>query len=172
MAYVAETVRLPLSLYLVLAGFNGLRWRGAMRTIGDFVEGGSTLLAIRQAPRCLRWSYSNACATVHLCTMQWMTFRLSMQVFPAALMRREREIAQRVDVILASSSALKSRWMDFHKDVRLVHNALVCRLFGQWDQHRYLPRKRSSAMSGPLRLGLTGTWYPPWQRLDRTVQSV
>src|SRR3546814_18489107 len=39
-------------------------------------------------------------------------------------MRREREIAQRVDVILASSSALKSRWTDFHKDVRLVHNAL------------------------------------------------
>lgn len=41
-----------------------------------------------------------------------------------ALMRREREIAQRVGIILASSSELKSRWANIHKDVRLVHNGL------------------------------------------------
>ena len=56
----------------------------------------------------------------------------AMDDFPAfytgfsrlALARREAAIAQRVDLISASSSELKSRWERNHKDVRLVHNGL------------------------------------------------
>jgi hypothetical protein len=42
----------------------------------------------------------------------------------AALLRRERQIAQSVDTILVSSSALEARWSAVHDDVRLVNNGL------------------------------------------------
>ena len=103
---------------------NGLMWQGHMRTIGDFVTGGRTLLAIGK-PSVLALELLNRlrdCSPLYDAMDDFPAFYAGISRF--ALMRREREIAQRVDVILASSSALKSRWMDFHKDVRLVHNAL------------------------------------------------
>jgi len=106
------------------AWVNGLLWRGHLSAIGDFVEGGRTLLAIGK-PSVFALELLKRlrdCPSLYD----------AMDAFPAfytglsrlALLRREREVAQRVDVIFASSSSLKARWMDFHKDVRLVRNAL------------------------------------------------
>jgi len=60
----------------------GLMWQGHMRTIGDFVTGGRTLLAIGK-PSVLALELLKRLRDCSSCTMQWMTFRLSMQVFPA-----------------------------------------------------------------------------------------
>lgn len=106
------------------AWVNGLRWRGHVRTIGDFVEGGETLLAIGK-PSVLALDLLNRlrdCSSLYDAMDDFPAFYTGLSRL--ALLRREREVAQRVDVIFASSSSLKSRWMDFHKDVRLVHNAL------------------------------------------------
>lgn len=103
---------------------NGLRWRGHLRVIGDFVEGGRTLLAIGK-PSVFALELLGRlrdCSSLYDAMDDFPAFYTGLSRF--ALMRREREVAQRADVILASSSALKSRWMNFHKDVRLVHNAL------------------------------------------------
>ncbi len=103
---------------------NGLRWRGAMRTIGDFVEGGSTLLAIGK-PSVFALELLNRllnCSSLYDAMDDFPAFYTGLSRF--ALVRREREIARRVGIILASSSELKSRWANIHKDVRLVHNGL------------------------------------------------
>jgi glycosyltransferase involved in cell wall biosynthesis len=106
------------------AWVNRLLWRDHLRTIGDFLEGGRALLAIGK-PSVLALELLKR---VHGCSSLYD----AMDDFPAfyaglsriGLLRRERKIAQRVDVIMASSSALKARWSVSHKDVRLVRNAL------------------------------------------------
>ncbi len=103
---------------------NGLMWQGHMRTIGDFVTGGRTLLAIGK-PSVLALELLKRlhhCPSLYDAMDDFPAFYAGLSRF--ALARREREITQRVDVILASSSELKSRWANIHKDVRLVHNAL------------------------------------------------
>lgn len=103
---------------------NGFLWRGCLSTISDFVGSRETLLAIgKPSVFALELLYRLCdCSSLYDAMDDFPAFYAGLSRF--ALMRREREVAQRVDVILASSSALKSRWMDFHKDVRLVHNAL------------------------------------------------
>lgn len=103
---------------------NGLLWRVNLNAIGDFVEGGRTLLAIGK-PSVFALELLNSlrdCSSLYDAMDDFPAFYTGLSRL--ALLRREREVAQRVDVLLASSSALKSRWMSFHKDVRLVHNAL------------------------------------------------
>jgi glycosyltransferase involved in cell wall biosynthesis len=103
---------------------NGLLWREHMRAIGDFVEGGRTLLAIGK-PSVLALELLKRlhhCPSLYDAMDDFPAFYAGLSRF--ALARREREITQRVDVILVSSSELKSRWANFHNDVRLVHNAL------------------------------------------------
>ena len=103
---------------------NGLLWRGYLNAIGDFVEGGRTLLAIGK-PSVLALELLKRlhhCPSLYDAMDDFPAFYAGLSRF--ALARREREITQRVDVILASSSELKSRWANIHKDVRLVHNAL------------------------------------------------
>lgn len=86
----------------------------------------------------------------------------AMDEFPAfyagisrvALARRERLIAQQVDVISASSSELKSRWGRIHKDVRLVHNGL--------DLSAIQPVEREAVSTDKKVFGYVGTiasWF-------------
>lgn len=103
---------------------NGLRWRSHVRTIGGFVEGGKTLLAIGK-PSVFALELLNRlgdCPSLYDAMDDFPAFYAGISRL--ALMRREREIAQRVGIILASSSELKSRWANIQKDVRLVHNGL------------------------------------------------
>ncbi len=110
---------LPASGYI-----NSLLWRPLIRRITNFVIYESTFLVVGK-PSIL--------ALVLLKRLQGCrSLYDAMDDFPAffeglshhTLMRREREVAHRVDVIWASSSVLKDRWARLHKDVRLVHNAL------------------------------------------------
>ena len=136
---------------------NGLRWRSHVRTIGDFVEGGKTLLAIGK-PSVLALELLKR-------LRDFSSLYDAMDDFPAfyagisrfALMRREREIAQRVDVILASSSALKSRWTDFHKDVRLVHNGLDLSAVQLATQEK--PMQASSPKNVLGYIGTIASWF-------------
>lgn len=103
---------------------NGLLWQGHMRTIGDFVTGGRTLLAIGK-PSVFAVELLNRlrdCSSLYDAMDDFPAFYTGLSRI--ALMRRESEVARRVCTILVSSSALKARWMNFHKDVRLVHNGL------------------------------------------------
>lgn len=103
---------------------NGLLWRGYLNAIGDFAEGGRTLLAIGK-PSVLALELLKRlrhCPSLYDAMDDFPAFYAGLSRI--ALMRREREIAQRVGIILASSSELKSRWANIHKDVRLVHNGL------------------------------------------------
>jgi glycosyltransferase involved in cell wall biosynthesis len=95
-----------------------------VRTIGDFVEGGKTLLAIGK-PSVFALELLKRlrhCPSLYDAMDDFPAFYVGLSRF--ALTRREREVAQRVGIILTSSSELKSRWANIHKDVRLVHNAL------------------------------------------------
>ncbi|WP_211256828.1 glycosyltransferase family protein [Gulbenkiania indica] len=115
---------LPIEPLPVSGWVNGLLWRQSSRAIGNFVEGGRTLLAIGK-PSVLALKLLNHlrdCLSLYDAMDDFPAFYMGVSRF--ALARREREIAQRVSVILASSSELKSQWAKIHKDVRLVHNAL------------------------------------------------
>lgn len=104
---------------------NGRLWQCQLGELTDFASQSNTWLVIGK-PSVLGLELLK---TLSHCP----SFYDAMDDFPAfynrglsrlALGRRERLIAQRVDVIMASSSALKSRWALIHKDVRLVLNGL------------------------------------------------
>jgi len=95
-----------------------------VHAIANFVEGGKTLLAIGK-PSLFALKLLNRlrdCSSLYDAMDDFPAFYAGLSRI--TLMQRECEIAQRVDIILASSSKLKSRWANIHKDVRLVHNAL------------------------------------------------
>lgn len=95
-----------------------------MRVIDDFVKGGKTMLAIGK-PSLLALGLLDR---LHNCQSLYD----AMDDFPnfysglsrIAFTQRESSVAAKVDVILASSSALKAKWDNANKDVRLVRNAL------------------------------------------------
>lgn len=99
-------------------------WQQALAKIDDFVSHAPTWLVIGKP----------SAFALHLLKRlrHCRSMYDAMDNFPAfyagfsrlALARHERLIAQRVDVIWASSSGLSSRWGRIRDDVRLVHNAL------------------------------------------------
>lgn len=103
---------------------NGWLWQRQIQQISDYVNQGKSWLAIGK-PSVLALELL---ALLPRCQSLYD----AMDDFPAfytglsrlALARREHQIVQRVEVILASSSELKSRWGRIHQDVRLVHNGL------------------------------------------------
>jgi hypothetical protein len=133
---------------------NGRLWHRQVHQIADFVVPSYTWLAIGK-PSVLALELLNF---LHHCPSLYD----AMDEFPAfysglsrvALARRERKIAERVDVISASSSALKSQWERLHKDVRLVHNGL--------DLHAMRSIERKPASSDTIVFGYVGTiasWF-------------
>lgn len=105
--------------------------------------------------------------------MQWTSFRLFIRVCPVfALARRERSVVRRVDIVLASSSALKLRWSAIHNDVRLVPQRTRFVRHAVFGAGRFCrPPRRSLAMSGPLPHGLIGLGCVLWQKLGRVMRS-
>lgn len=103
---------------------NELLWRSQLREISNFAECGTTMLAIGKP---------SALALLLLESLHCHTSLYdAMDDFPAfysgcsrlALARKEHAIVQRADIILASSSELKTRWTNIHNNVRLIHNGL------------------------------------------------
>lgn len=115
---------LPIEPMPASGWLNGLMWRSLFREVGNFSKGGKTLLAIGK-PSALALELLNRlrdCSSLYDAMDDFPAFYAGLSRI--ALAQREHEISQRVDTILASSSALKSRWANIHKDVRLVHNGL------------------------------------------------
>ena len=103
---------------------NGLMWRSLYRAVGNFAEGGKTLLVIGK-PSALALELLKRlrdCSSLYDAMDDFPAFYAGLSRI--ALVQREHAISQRVDTIWTSSSALKSRWEDIHKDVRLVRNGL------------------------------------------------
>ncbi len=103
---------------------NGRLWQRQLQQIIDFANQSKTWLAIGK-PSVLALEVLKLlrhCPSLYDAMDEFPAFYAGLSRF--ALARRERLIAQRVDVISASSSELKSRWGRLHKDVRLVHNGL------------------------------------------------
>lgn len=103
---------------------NGRLWQRQLQQITDFSTQSKTWLAIGK-PSALALELLKLlrhCPSLYDAMDDFPAFYAGLSRF--ALARRERLIAQRVDVISASSSELKSRWGRIHKDVRLVHNGL------------------------------------------------
>lgn len=103
---------------------NGQLWQRHMGQIDGFAKDSSTILAIgKPSALALRLlTHLRHCPSLYDAMDDFPAFYRGISRF--ALARRERQIAQRVDVIWASSSELKSWWGRLHKDVRLVHNGL------------------------------------------------
>ena len=103
---------------------NGLLWRRLFNHIDAFSSQQPTLLAIGK-PSAL------ALAVVGRFRGGRSLYD-AMDDFPAfysglsrlAMRWRERKLVRRVNIVLASSTALKQRWSGFKEDVRLVHNGL------------------------------------------------
>lgn len=121
---VVKTLGLPIEPVPGSSWVNRWLWRQSLAEIDDFVG---------QAPSWLVVGKPSAFALhllkrLHHCKSMYD----AMDDFPAfytgfsrrALARHERLIAQRVDVLWASSSGLSSRWGRIRNDVHLVHNAL------------------------------------------------
>lgn len=115
---------LPIEPLPISGWINGVLWRHHSQIIDKFVEGNRSLLAVGKpsvfALKLLK--HLNHCPSLYDAMDDFPAFYSGISRF--ALARREREIIQRVDVILASSSKLKSRLSNIHKDVRLVKNGL------------------------------------------------
>lgn len=103
---------------------NGRLWQRYLNVIDDFVRSSKTLLAIGKpsafALELLK--ISRHCSSLYDAMDDFPAFYSGLS--RRALARREHEIVQRVDVVWVSSSELKSRWVRFHCNVRLVHNGL------------------------------------------------
>ena len=103
---------------------NGRLWQRSLQQVEDFANHSRTLLVIGK-PSVLALELLQR---LRLCRSLYD----AMDDFPAfytglsriALARRERQIAQQVDVIWGSSTEIKSRWAGLYVDVRLVHNGL------------------------------------------------
>jgi glycosyltransferase involved in cell wall biosynthesis len=99
-------------------------WQGQQQQITDFANQSKTWLVIGK-PSVLALELLmrlRHCPSLYDAMDEFPAFYAGLS--RVALARRERLIAQQVDVISASSSELKSRWARIHKDVRLVHNGL------------------------------------------------
>ncbi len=115
---------LPIEPIPASAHINGLLWREHLREINRYAKGKKTLLAIGK-PSVLAlelFKLLRHCPSLYDAMDDFPAFYTGLSRF--ALVRTEREIARRANIILVSSSELKSRWMHVHHDVRLVHNGL------------------------------------------------
>lgn len=103
---------------------NGMVWRPYLRQIEGFTKTDQTLLVCGKPSALAQKVLSLApdCQTVYDAMDDFPAFYSGLSRY--VMVRSELQIAQKVDLILASSSKLKSRWSSFHKDVRLVHNGL------------------------------------------------
>lgn len=121
---VLKTFGLPIEPVLGSSWVNRWFWQRALWKIDDFVSQNPTWLVVGKP----------SAFALHLLKRlsHCKSMYDAMDDFPAfysgfsrlALARHERLIAQRVDVIWASSTGLSSRWGRIRNDVRLVHNAL------------------------------------------------
>lgn len=133
---------------------NGRLWQRQLQQIIDFANQSKTWLAIGK-PSVLALEllkHLGHCPSLYDAMDEFPAFYAGLS--RAALARRERLIAQRVDVISASSSELKSRWERIHKDVRLVHNGL--------DLSAIQPVEREPVSSDKKVFGYVGTmasWF-------------
>ncbi len=103
---------------------NGRLWQRYLSVIDDFARSSKTLLAIGK-PSALALELLKMlrdCSSLYDAMDDFPAFYSGLS--RSALARREKQIAQRVSVIWASSTELKSRWSRFHDDVCLVHNGL------------------------------------------------
>ena len=132
---------------------NALVWRSALREIRAFGRRKDCLLAVGKP------------SLLALAVLEQLKGSRSvydaMDDFPAfytgfsrwAMRRRERMLVRGVDVVLASSRAVRSRLSGIRNDVRLVHNGL---------DEKALPRPgRSPATGERMVLGYVGT-IAPW----------
>lgn len=103
---------------------NARLWRAELQRVTEFANRSKTWLAIGK-PSALGLKLLKLlrhCPSLYDSMDDFPAFYTGLSSF--ALGQRERQIAQLVDVIWASSSELKSRWKHIHNNVHLVHNGL------------------------------------------------
>lgn len=133
---------------------NGRLWQRQLQQIIDFANQSKTWLAIGK-PSVLALELLKLlrhCPSLYDAMDEFPAFYAGIS--RVALAQRERLIVQRVGVISASSSELKSRWGRIHKDVRLVHNGL--------DLSAIQPVERKPVSSDKKVFGYVGTiasWF-------------
>lgn len=133
-------------------------WQRQLQQITDFAYGDRTWLVIGKPSTFALELLSLLCHCPSLYD--------AMDDFPAfyaglsrfALAHRERLIARRVDVIFASSAALKSRWERIHKDVRLVHNGLDLSAMRYADREPVPSQKKIFGYVGTLASWFDWAW--------------
>jgi hypothetical protein len=151
---VIKPAALPIEPIPGSAYINSLFWHRDLDIIKDHVGEAKGLLAIGKPS-----TYAlNLLKTFH----DSPSLYDAMDDFPAfyeglsrkAMERREREVAQRVSLILASSSVLNSRWANMHRDVRLVQNGLDFSAI-----HAVAPNKKVSHKRVFGYVGTIASWF-------------
>jgi len=133
---------------------NALMWRQVFMQLDTFVNRHAALVVIGKP---------SVLALATLKRFQWgRSIYDAMDDFPAfyeglsrvAIRRREEQLARRVSVIWASSTALRCRWNGLRLDVQLVHNGL--------DTSSLPPPKQDLAIKRNKVFGYVGTigdWF-------------
>lgn len=144
---------------------NGLVWRPYLRQIEGFKKKTQTLLVCGKPSDLARKviALSPDCQTVYDAMDDFPAFYSGLSRY--AMVRRQLQIAQKVDIILASSSNLKSCWSSLHKDVRLVHNGLDLATL-----QSVKPIAKSSERTVFGYVGTIGSWFD-WTWLFKLAET-
>jgi len=115
---------LPIEPLPCSAGINKFVWLNVFRRLASYLEREKVFFVFGK-PSVLALTLMRlfpTCPTLYDAMDEFPEFHAGISRW--ALSRRERELVRNVDVVLASSSALKKHWSKFHADVRLVLNGL------------------------------------------------
>lgn len=156
---------LPIEPMPFSASMNSLLWRKHINKIIDFANDSKTFFAIAKP--------SALALTVLKIFHNFKSLYDAMDNFPEfyqglsrySMMQRERKIAQRVGIILASSTERASRWGRIHNDVRLVHNGL-----DQEATASFVPSLKPSKVKVFGYLGTIASWFD-WEWVGALAEA-
>ena len=155
---VLRPVSLPIEPLPGSGSINRQLWRPQLHQIKDFSYHSDTWLVIGKpsvlALELLR--LLRKCPTVYDAMDDFSAFYSGFSRL--ALKRRENLIAERADIIFASSSKLKHKWERVHKDVRLIHNGLDLNLIKSMDYEVVSNKKKVFGYLGTIAKWFDWDW--------------
>lgn len=151
---VAQPQVLPIEPLPASEKLNGIFWKNIVKRIVQFSREENTIIGIGKP--------SALALEVLFLTQKSSSFYDAMDDFPAfhsglsriALERREKLIAEKVDRVIASSTALYKRWQGVNGNAKLVRNGLSPESMANFSG---VPDRRTQEIFGYV--GTMGNWF-------------
>jgi len=151
---VIQPSALPLEPLPLSGWLNRYFWRDTITRVADFAASGPSMLVIGK-PSVLALGMLERFAGGR-------TVYDAMDDFPAfyaglsrrAMRRREQRVVRQVQVVMASSTALRERWRAIRPDVVLVHNAMDPAVLPQTGQKKTTDGAKTLGYVGTI-----GSWF-------------